>query len=340
MKKSLFIVLFLALMGGAFAQNEGVTEYVSALITFREGSNVPQDSLNKYGVVIQTREGRMATALIPAEQYQAFLNTYMVERVQPSTRVFMRNSQIGDNGAYVDTPYRKHDRKSSVKDEESEGREAVRRHMIPEDDIRNDEAKGWYVGLMVGGSSNTLDVKKTIFNGLWYSARGLNVEARVGYQFNEWFGIRSGVELVSKNYATKLTVDYAGVSNKYQTYHQNQYLQLPLMADFSIGGETVRIHLMAGGYCGYWISQYRDGYIYRANDPQPYTGWSYKYIDNYDSRFEAGLAAGIGLSMNVAPNWQLHFEGDYYHGLLSTAKNPSKTYNRTWTFGMGVSYHF
>ena len=212
MKKSLFIVLFLALMGGAFAQNEGVTEYVSALITFREGSNVPQDSLNKYGVVIQTREGRMATALIPAEQYQAFLNTYMVERVQPSTRVFMRNSQIGDNGAYVDTPYRKHDRKSSVKDEESEGREAVR------------------------GSSNTLDVKKTIFNGLWYSARGLNVEARVGYQFNEWFGIRSGVELVSKNYATKLTVDYAGVSNKYQTYHQNQYLQLPLMADFSIGG--------------------------------------------------------------------------------------------------------
>ena len=44
--------------------------------------------------------------------------------------------------------------------------------------------------------------------------------------------------------------------------------------------------------------------------------------------------------MNVAPNWQLHFEGDYYHGLLSTAKNPSKTYNRTWTFGMGVSYHF
>ena len=149
MKKSLFIVLFLALMGGAFAQNEGVTEYVSALITFREGSNVPQDSLNKYGVVIQTREGRMATALIPAEQYQAFLNTYMVERVQPSTRVFMRNSQIGDNGAYVDTPYRKHDRKSSVKDEESEGREAVRRHMIPEDDIRNDEAKRGSCGLSV-----------------------------------------------------------------------------------------------------------------------------------------------------------------------------------------------
>ena len=41
MKKTLFIVLLMALMGGAFAQNEGTTEYVSALITFRDGSNVP-----------------------------------------------------------------------------------------------------------------------------------------------------------------------------------------------------------------------------------------------------------------------------------------------------------
>ena len=80
MKKSLFIVLFLALMGGAFAQNEGVTEYVSALITFREGSNVPQDSLNKYGVVmalaekaVLLREGDVVLFLISpnAEQMTA-----------------------------------------------------------------------------------------------------------------------------------------------------------------------------------------------------------------------------------------------------------------------------
>ena len=68
MKKSLIIVTLLALMGSAFAQNLGTREYVSALITFRVDSNVPQDSLNKYGVIIQTRSGRMATALIDAEQ--------------------------------------------------------------------------------------------------------------------------------------------------------------------------------------------------------------------------------------------------------------------------------
>lgn len=339
MKKSLFLVLFLALMGGAMAQNEGVTEYVSALITFRDGSTVPQDSLSKYGVVIQTRSGRMATALIAADHYQAFLDANLVERVQPSTRVFMRNNQVGENGAYMDRPH-KGERKARTKKPAEQDRESVRRDMIPEEDIRNDEAKGWYLGLMLGGSSNKLDVQKTIFNGVWYSYRGLNVEARVGYQFNEWFGIRTGLALISKNYATKLNVSYNDVEGKYSTFYQNQYLQLPLMADFSIGGEAVRIHVMAGGYAGYWISQYRDGYIYKANDARPYTGWSYMFVDGYDNRFDAGLAGGVGLTMRVAPCWQLHFEGNYYHGLISTAKSPSKTFHRTWTFGMGVTYHF
>ena len=59
MKKTLFIVLLMALMGGAFAQNEGTTEYVSALITFRDGSNVPQDSLNKYMVRFKVSQNGM-----------------------------------------------------------------------------------------------------------------------------------------------------------------------------------------------------------------------------------------------------------------------------------------
>ena len=205
MKKTLFIVLLMALMGGAFAQNEGTTEYVSALITFRDGSNVPQDSLNKYGVIIQTREGRMANALIEASLYQAFLNANLVERVTPSTRVVLLNNQKNSQGVYSVDPTTK--RSEVVKEETGD----VRRHIIPEQDIRNDEAKGWYVGLMLGGSSNTLDVQKTIFNGQWYSYRGLNLEARAGYQFNEWFGIRTGLALISKNYATKLNVSYNDV---------------------------------------------------------------------------------------------------------------------------------
>ena len=103
MKKSLFLVLFLALMGGAMAQNEGVTEYVSALITFRDGSTVPQDSLSKYGVVIQTRSGRMATALIAADHYQAFLDANLESNPKKCKYFlpFVVNDQLADKTASV-----------------------------------------------------------------------------------------------------------------------------------------------------------------------------------------------------------------------------------------------
>lgn len=337
MKKHLIFVMLLALMGGAFAQNQGTKEYVSALITFRADSNVPQDSLDKYGVIIQTRSGRMANALIEAEQYQAFLMSNLVERVQPSTRVFLHTNQLNDKGVYTVDSRSHHDVKAK---DNPERREDVRRHMIPEEDIRNDEAKGWYLGLMLGGSSNYMAVKQAMWDGKWYSQRGLNLEARFGYQFNEWIGIRSGLNLVSKNYSTDLSIPFNGVTNSYQTYHQNQYLQLPVMADLSIGGESVRIHFMAGGYAAFWASHYRDGYVYVPGDSRPYSGWTYRFVKGYDKCFDAGLAGGIGLTMKVTPAWQLHFEGNYYHGLISTAAKPYKTYNRTWTFGMGLTYHF
>ena len=340
MKKSLIIVMLLALMGGTFAQNQGTKEYVSALITFKVDSNVPQDSLDKYGVILQTRSGRMANALIEAEHYQAFLMSNLVERVQPSTRVFLHTNQLNENGVYTIDSHRRHDMKAKDRPDD---REDVRRHIIPDEEIRNDEAEGWYIGLMLGGSSNFMEVKNTLWNdnnNTWYSQRGLNLEARCGYQFNEWFGIRSGLNLVSKNYSTDLNITYNDVPNMYQTYHQNQYLQLPVMADLSIGGESVRIHFMAGGYAAFWATQYRDGYVYVPGDSRPYTGWTYRFIKGYDNRFEAGLAGGIGLTMKVTPAWQLHFEGNYYHGLTSTAAKPYKTYNRTWTFGMGLTYHF
>lgn len=354
MKKIFSIVMLLAVMCGAMAQNPGTREYVSALVTFSDTNMLPQDTLNKYGVTIQTRSGRMATALIDATRYQAFLNANLVERVQPSTRVFLRDEQIGGEGHHHGMHQCKHDGthkcigdakhqcnhdgKHQCKHEGS--REEVRTDLIPEKDILNDEAKGWYVGLLLGGSNNNMAIDYARNNGTWYSDRGINIEARAGYQFNQWFGIRSGLQLISKNYITDLEVKYLDNKDVYRTYYNDMYLQLPLMADLSIGGEDVRIHFMAGGYAGYWLSQWRHGYVYVAGDPRPYTGDAYSFVEGYDNRFDAGLAGGLGLNLRVSPAWQLQFEGNYYHGLVSVAKTPYKLYNRAWTFGMGVTYHF
>lgn len=327
MKKILSIALLLAVMAGAMAQNQGTKEYVSALITFSDTTMLPQDTLNKYGVVLQTRSGRMATALIDATKYQMFLNANNVERVQPSTRVYLRDEQVNAEPAHDCCKHKQGDRRD------------VRQHLLDEDEIRREDARGWYLGMLLGGSSNNMDVKSARWEGTWYSGRGINLEARVGYQFTPWFGIRSGLDLLSKNYYTTLNVAYLENTSKLSTTYNNLYLQLPLMADFSIGGEDVRINFMFGGYAGYWLSQWRQGYVYVAGDERPFTGNAYSFIEGSDQRFDAGLAGGLGLSLRVANNWMLHFEGDYYHGLISTASD-FETYNRTWTFGMGVTYHF
>ena len=328
MKKIFTIVLLLAVMCGAMAQNQGTREYVSALITFNDTNLLPQDTLNKYGVVLQTRSGRMANGLIDATKYQMFLNSNLVERVQPSTRVFLRDEQIGGHQC------------SGKCDHHKGNRESVRTDLIPEDDILNDEARGCYLGFFLGGTNNRLDISYARNSGTWYADRGVDFEVVTGYQFNQWFGIRTGLGVLTKNYITDLEVNYVDISDVYRTFYRDVDMQLPLLADLSVGGEDVRIHFMFGGFAAYWLSQWRHGYVYVADDPRPFVGDAYHFVEGYDNRFDAGLAGGIGLSLRVSPAWQLHFEGDYYHGLVSTAKSPYKTYNRTWTFGMGMTYHF
>ena len=327
MKKIFTIVLLLAVMSGAMAQNQGTREYVSALITFNDTNMLPQDTLNKYGVVLQTRSGRMANGLIDATKYQMFLNSNLVERVQPSTRVYLRDEQV--NGTC-----------KGKCDHHKGNREDVRTDLIPQQDILDDEARGCFLGFTLGGTNNRMVVDYARTAGKWYADRGVNFEVVAGYQFNQWFGIRSGLGVLTKNYITDLEINYIDISDEYRTYYRDVYLQLPLMADLSVGGEDVRIHFRFGGYAAYWLSQWRHGYVFVADDPRPFVGDAYHFVEGYDNRFDAGLAGGLGLGLRVSPAWQLHFEGNYYHGLISTAKSPYKTYNRTWTFGMGATYHF
>lgn len=332
MKKIFTIVLLLAVMCGAMAQNQGTREYVSALITFNDTNLLPQDTLNKYGVVLQTRSGRMANGLIDATKYQMFLNSNLVERVQPSTRVYLRDEQLGGHQCTGKCDHHKGVRTGN--------REDVRTDLIPQDDILNDEAKGWYLGFFIGGTNNRMEVSYARNAGTWYTDRGVDFELLAGYQFNQWFGIRTGLAALTKNYITDLQINYLDIEDVYRTFYRDVYLQLPVMADLSVGGEDVRVHFKFGGYAAYWLSQWRHGYVYVADDPRPFVGDAYHFVEGYDNRFDAGLAGGIGLALRVSPTVQLHFEGDYYHGLISTAKSPFKTYNRTWTFGMGMTFHF
>lgn len=363
MKKLIVVTLACLAVCGVWAQNAGtqgasdVKEYVSVVLTMGT-KEIPQDSLARYGVLVQTRDGHMATALVPVDNYEAFLHSGLV-RVQPSTRVFLRDSQVQPRPSVRHEESRREgvrpgdnrDEQQALRDARPghdchhgdhrrqcphhEGEPSVRRHLIPADEIANEDARGCYLGLLLGGSRNWELVDNAAQPGYWYIDQGINLDLRTGYQFSQWFGFRTGLQMLSKNYVTEVEIN----SNYYDTRHSNLYLQLPLMADFSLGNETVRLHLSLGGYAGLWCSQFRNGYVYSPSKESG-LGWKRGFEEGYDQRFETGLAGGIGLTFRLTPCWQLHFDGDYFYSLVSNKQKPYGLYNRTTAFGMGLTYHF
>ena len=360
MKKLFVLLIALAVMGGAIAQDEGTkknnqpTEYVSVLLTF-SNRNIPMDSLNAYGVKIQNRTGIIAYALIPAENYEAFLQSGICDRVQPSTRVFL-NEDFEEHDHHQCSHHKNHPGCPHHGEMEEEG--DPRQNLIPEDQLDDEDARGFYLGILLGDSRNQLRIESIDLTGVWYPSHGIDGELLLGYQFNSWFGLRTAAQFMYKNYSTDLKVEVMNSANqienkKYSTNYSNMYLQAPLFADFSFGGSYARMHFLLGGYVGYWVSQYREGYVYSPFGTSG-LGWMRGFEEKYNQHLDAGLAGGIGFTFQITPAIQLHVEGAYYHGLLSTTSDYdltdaqgnysktviNKTYNRTYTINMGISYHF
>lgn len=365
MKKLIVVTLACLAFCGVWAQNAGtqgasdVKEYVSVVLTMG-AKEVPQDSLARYGVLVQTRNGRMATALVPVDNYEAFLRSGLVQ-VQPSTRVFLRDNQVSSQPAAKQEenrtagvrPDEGRDTQRAVADARSDehgggqythrghpyGHDAADRpaqhNRLSPDQIADEDARGCFFGLLLGGSRNWELVDNAAQSGYWYVGQGINLDVRTGYQFNQNVGFLTGLQLLSKNYFTEVDIDDV----YYETRHNNLYFQLPLLADFSLGNETVRLHLALGGYAGLWCSQLRNGYVYSPSGNSG-LGWKRGFETGYDQRFDAGLTGGLGLSFQLTPYWQLRFEGNYYYSLISNKKDPYSSYNRTTAFGMGLTYHF
>ena len=103
------------------------------------------------------------------------------------------------------------------------------------------------------------------------------------------------------------------------TEHRNTYWMLPLMADFSFGGERLRGHLFTGGYGGYWLKEWRSGTTYWMTD-------YYVYFEDFDERRDftdedqrlvAGLSFGVAVSYQATTKLSLSVDAIYYYDLVS-----------------------
>ncbi len=97
---------------------------------------------------------------------------------------------------------------------------------------------------------------------------------------------------------------------------------LPVMADFSFGGEKLRGHLLCGGYAGYWLQADQKGKTYWMTDYYVYFNDfnEKREFNSEDQRFTAGVVDGIGLSFEATSHVAFSLESLYYYDLVSYHK--------------------
>lgn len=209
----------------------------------------------------------------------------------------------------------------------------------------------WQVGLTAGYSVNSLSTDVRYAYDLNYEARGgFAIGVPVVYAFNDWFALRADAQFVQKNYKMHRSGFFEGLFYK----KSNNYLSLPVVAQFSFGGTNLRGFVNGGGYVGYWLSSREKG-VTNNIDESVLEERSYlndvnavaydekvEFDSRRDNRFDAGLTAGAGVEYRLTPLVGLMAEVRHYYGLTNLYKNKTvgdPRYNTTWTFQVGCKVY-
>ena len=188
----------------------------------------------------------------------------------------------------------------------------------------------WKVGLMGGADFNSYTSDEhylTDFQtkGRWGTTFGIVVQRNlVSWAFlGSKIGVRSGINWTNKNY---LTIKDGNFGTTMITHNCN-YLQLPIMATYSVGGEMFRTFINLGGY----------------------SGW--RKSDEWRRSCDLGGVGGLGLEWNFClKTWKnyshftLQAEARCYLGAQSVTKTDRKFetphYNTTTALQITLFYNF
>ncbi|MDR0365003.1 MAG: PorT family protein [Bacteroidales bacterium] len=171
---------------------------------------------------------------------------------------------------------------------------------------------------------------------------GFSFAIPLRYEFFHWLAVQADPGLISKNY--KIVHNAYLDGNTYNIYNNafiNKYLQLPVMAHLSIGGQKLRIFLNAGGFIGYQVGARLEGVniiiaYYRYDE-------KYEFDSRKDNRFEYGILGGLGVKYNTK-SWTLFAEGRFHYGLSDLQKDymlhQIPRYNNTFLIQAGILFNF
>lgn len=195
------------------------------------------------------------------------------------------------------------------------------------------------IGLKAGAAFNSV----TRSNGgrideTYHAKTGYDYGLKFTYQINDWFAMRADIEMMSRSHTMKRNLN--AVKDIYTDY-KNGYINLPVMADFSFGGEKLRGHLLAGGYISYWMtSKVKGKTINIADEFVPFD--EKNSFNEYHNRLVAGVVAGPGISYDVTEKITLQLDALIYYDMVSYMKigeiSKDPRYNNTLSITLGATY--
>ena len=202
----------------------------------------------------------------------------------------------------------------------------------------------WAVGAKFGPTWTTADRSYTGRIDETYSPLvGMDAGFLTRYNFNEWLAVRADLSIMLRSHRMDRHLNYL---DPVYTEYRNIYAMLPVMADFSFGGEKLRGHLLCGGFAGYWLQADQNGKTYWMTDYYVYFNDFYekREFNSEDQRFTAGVVGGIGLSFEATSHETFFLESLYYYDLVSYHKGYTHLndprYLNTLSVSIGCYYKF
>ena len=201
----------------------------------------------------------------------------------------------------------------------------------------------WKVGVNGGAAYNHYSIDKQYmtdyrFDGAWGVSMGILSQ----YNFTEWLGVRGELNFTQRSYRQTRNV-YA---DRLDCLYRNDYLLLPVTANFSFGGQALRGFLNLGVYGGYWLNSYRSGKDYVSFNDRSYSfSEPVAFNAEKDQRWDFGYAAGIGAEWRFAAHWAVQAEALGYYSVVSSTRQymthvKDYRYNTTVGLQAGVLYLF
>ena len=212
------------------------------------------------------------------------------------------------------------------------------------------EKNRWTVGVK-GGWSYTSNVRSNMGRGdeTYSPLCGYDIGVQARYGVLDWLAIRADLDYMTRSYKMERNLHHI---DPVYTKYSNDYLMLPVMADFSFGGKRLRGHGYGGMYGACWMKARTEGTTFWMTD-------YYIYFDNFkehrafnseDRRLTAGGVGGLGVSYAFPDVWKngggpvMTLDALYYYDFVSHHKGyphlSDPRYLSTLSVMLGVAFCF